>query len=125
MLNASFPGHISLFRLLLKPCSIIAGHTLDLDLAVALHTRHAISSILTVTFFAEVIVCLSSLTLESLHIYYPFPSELKKTLELLICRTRHANYFPEFPIISPVRGNKSRRSDLLVNICLPVKGFLF
>ena len=39
VLNASFTGHIVLFRLLLKPCSIIAGHTLDLAVGYTL-TSH-------------------------------------------------------------------------------------
>ena len=73
--RCQFTGHILLFRLLLKPCSIIAGHTLDL--AVTHFTFSFTLGIQThqssFTFFAEIIVCHHRLTLELTHkIYFPF-----------------------------------------------------
>ena len=90
-----FTGHILLFTLLLKPCSIIAGNTLDLAVTHFLHTRHTNSSIL-LTFFAENIVCPHRLTLELTH-WISIPFWVKKNpwiidLPYLACKLIFPNF---------------------------------
>lgn len=62
MLDASLTEHILLFRLLLKPCSIIAGQELDLAVCIYQHLPH------------------------TLGIRTLFHSEFKKTLNYQACK---------------------------------------